>query len=107
MIANWLWRLAFRFFKPTTIIKYFKFFKMNRSAIKDILYGGLTGLMDNNKFYRFSPVGKDYCKWTDEGQAALMEYMQFICAEIAIVEAEELNKLAKKLVIDGLKGDKS
>lgn len=80
---------------------------MDRSAIKDIHYGGLTALMSNPNFFRHSPISKEYSRWTDAGKEALMTYMNFICAEIADVEHAELNKKAKQLVIDGLKGDVS
>jgi len=83
-----------------------KKFNMDKIAIKELLYGGINELAHNKKFYYHSTVGSNYCHWTDEGAQALTEFLNTIAVNIFEAEAAELDKRAKELVINGLKGDK-
>jgi hypothetical protein len=78
---------------------------MERSAIKELMYGGINELMHNHKYYYYSDVGGDYCHWTEEGKAALIEYMNMISYRMMRAEEEDINKRSKDLVMKGLKGD--
>jgi hypothetical protein len=79
--------------------------KMDKQAIKDVMFGGLSELMKNRKYYYFSSVGANYCHFTDDGQKALQEYMNLMGAKLCEAEEAELNQRAKDLVIKGLKGE--
>jgi hypothetical protein len=78
---------------------------MERSAIKELMYGGINELMHNHNYYYYSAVGGDYCHWTEEGKAALIEYMNMISYRMMRAEEEDINKRSKDLVMKGLKGD--
>ena len=51
---------------------------MDKSAVKDLIFGGLHELMKNRKYYYYSTVGQNYSHWTDEGKEALAEYLQIM-----------------------------
>ena len=78
---------------------------MERTAIKELMYGGVNELMHNRKYYYHSAVGGDYSHWTDEGKEALIEYMNMISHRMMRAEEEDINKRSKDLVMKGLKGD--
>jgi hypothetical protein len=78
---------------------------MEKEAIKDILYGGLTELMNNQDFYYRSTAGSDYSKWTEKGSAVMLEYVTSMSRQIHTAEDKLLDKRAKNLVIKGLKGE--
>jgi hypothetical protein len=78
---------------------------MEKQAIKDVMFGGLSEIMKNRKYYYFSSVGVNYCHFTEEGQQALREYMTLMGAKLCEAEEAELNQRAKNLVIKGLKGE--
>jgi len=79
--------------------------KMHKDAIKEVMFGGLSELMKNRKYYYFSSVGSNYCHFTEEGKAALLEYMNLIGAKLCEAEEADLNQRAKDLVVKGLKGE--
>ena len=79
--------------------------KMNKQAVKDLMFGGVTELMRNPNFYYFSSVGSTYCYWTEDGKAALQEYMELMAVKFHEAEQESLNKRAKQMVISSLKGE--
>ena len=77
---------------------------MERAAIKDLTYGGLMELMKNRKYYYFSTIGPTYCHWTEEGEKALIEYMNMVGHTMLEAEEKELDTRAKDIVLRGLKG---
>jgi hypothetical protein len=83
-----------------------KNYKMDSNAIKDLLYGGVRELMNNRTYYYHSSVGQQYSHWTDEGQKALVEYMNLIGYKMIETEEAILNQRAKELVLEGLTGKK-
>ena len=76
---------------------------MDRTAIKDLLYGGMMELMRNRQYYYNSDVNSTYNSWTEEGKAALAEYMTLVAGKMWEAEQVELNSRAKELVIKELK----
>ena len=78
---------------------------MDRKALKDFLYGGITELMKDRQYYYYSTVGPDYCHWTEEGQQALVELMDVISYKMLETENKELNARSKEMVLTGLKGE--
>jgi regulator of sigma D len=77
--------------------------KMDRTAIKDLLYGGMLELMRNRHYYYNSGVNSTYNSWTDEGKAALADYMNLVAGKMWEAEQVELNARAKDLVLKELK----
>lgn len=77
---------------------------MQKTAIKELMYGGINELMQNKRFYYRSSVGRSYSNWTDEGQQALSEFVSEIAHMITEAEEQDLDQRAKQLVIKELKG---
>jgi hypothetical protein len=78
---------------------------MDKQTIKDTLYGGIHEMMHNQKYFYYSSVGHNYCRWTDEGVKALTEYLKLMTPVLITNERELLDKRAKELVLNGLKGE--
>jgi len=78
---------------------------MNKDAIKDLMYGGIRELMQNNTYYYYSSVGVEFCHWTKEGQEALFEYVNLVSQKMIEAENNDLNHRAKRMVLDNLKGE--
>jgi hypothetical protein len=78
---------------------------MDSDSIKELMFGSIKELSKNRKYYYHSTVGINYSHWTDEGNAALSEFMNILVHKMHEVEEAELNKRAKELVIKGLKGE--
>jgi len=81
-----------------------KRFNMEKTALKDLLYGGLTELMNNKEFYYRSSVGANYSHWTEKGTVVMIEYVASMAQQIQTAEDIFLDKRAKELVINGLTG---
>lgn len=77
---------------------------MNKQAVKDLTYGGMLELLNNRNMYYKSSVGKDYSHLTEEGKAAVAEYMDLMAWKILQAEEAELDKRAKEMVLKELKG---
>ena len=78
---------------------------MDRQTTKDVLYGGITALMDNPSYFRKSTVDPKYSEWKEPGVKALNEFMTYMSVQIATVEEETLISKAKELTLKGLKGE--
>lgn len=80
-------------------------YSLKKQAVKDVIYGGLLELMRNERFYYTSTVNHTYNHWTEEGQAALLEFMQANSQMMLASDELELDERAKRMVIDGLKSN--
>ena len=78
-------------------------FNMERKALKDFVYGGLTELMSNDRYYHYSRVGINYSHWTDDGLQALAEYTNVIGHMVIKAQEEDLDRRAKDMVMAELK----
>lgn len=76
---------------------------MQKSAIKDLVYGGLEELLNNRHYYYHSSVGFGYSHFTDEGKVALTEFMDLMAYKIKEAEDADLDRRAKQQVLDQLK----
>jgi hypothetical protein len=76
---------------------------MEKQAVKDLMYGSLTELMQNRRYYYHSSVGAEYCHWTEEGQLVLKQFMSEIIKSIYVANKNELDSRAKELVLKDLK----
>lgn len=79
---------------------------LEKSAMKDLLYGGISEILRNRHYYYHSSVGSEYSHFTDAGKEAMAEYLNIMGAAMIKAEEMSLNKRAKDLVINGLKGEK-
>ena len=76
---------------------------MERQALKEVLYGGIEELMSNPRYYYTSSIGVEYNHWTDQGRAALAEYIELLSYRIKRCQIEEDIKRSKEIVINELK----
>ena len=76
---------------------------MDKQVIKEIMYGGISELMQNKRFYYRSSSGYYYSHWTDEGNKALVEYISHVTAYIYDAEQTSLDNRSKELLLDTLK----
>ena len=79
---------------------------MEKQAIKEIIYGGLSELIHNNHYYYHSSVGSNYCHFTEAGNAALQEFIAHMAVNMHQADEALLDRRAKDLVLKGLKGEK-
>jgi hypothetical protein len=78
---------------------------MDKSAVKDLIFGGIHEMMRNRHYYYHSSVGQSYSYWTEEGQKALAEYMNIMGWKLMEAEEADLRKRAKEMTMNSLKGD--
>ena len=78
---------------------------LEKDAVKDLFYGGITELMNNKEFYYRSGVGADYSHWTEKGSIVLLEFVNSMTKQMHTAEERALDKRAKELVLKGLKGE--
>ena len=83
-----------------------KKYKMDKTAVKDLMFGGIHELMKDRKYYYHSTVGQSYSYWTEEGNKALCEYMNIMGWKLKEAEEADLKERSKQLVLNGLKGEK-
>jgi hypothetical protein len=75
---------------------------MEKTAIKSLIYGGINELIQTEKYYRYSKIGREYCRWTDEGQQVLLEFLSDITFLIYEAEQESLDRRSKEIMLKGL-----
>ena len=75
---------------------------MERRALKEVLYGGIEELMSNSRYYYTSSISVEYNHWTDEGKAALAEYIELLSYRIKRCQIEEDIKRSKEMVLNEL-----
>lgn len=76
---------------------------MEKGAIKDLIYGGLEEILNNSRYYYHSTVGAGYSHLTEEGKIAVTEYMDLMAWKVKEANEVDLDRRAKKQVIDQLK----
>jgi hypothetical protein len=76
---------------------------MEKAAIKDLVYGGLEELVNNRRYYYHSSVVSAYSHLTDDGKAAVVEFMDLMAFKIRECEQADLESRAKQQVLDALK----
>ena len=76
---------------------------MEKAAIKDLIYGGLEEILNNNRYYYHSTIGSNYSHLTDAGKQAVTEFMDIIAWKMREAENQDLNARAKQQVLDQLK----
>jgi hypothetical protein len=77
---------------------------MEKGAIKDLAYGGLEEILNNNRYYYHSSVGASYSHLTDAGKQAVTEFMDMIAWKIKEANEADLDRRAKEMVLKELKG---
>ncbi len=78
--------------------------KMQKGAIKDLVYGGLEEILNNRNYYYNSSVGASYSHLTDSGKEAVIEFMDLMSYKIIEANNADLDRCAKEMVLKELKG---
>lgn len=78
---------------------------MKKAAIKDLIYGGLEEILHNRSLYYHSSVGAGYSHLTDDGKAAIVEFIELMAWKVKEAEEEDLRVRSKELVMKTLKGE--
>jgi hypothetical protein len=76
---------------------------MEKSAIKDLIYGGVEEILNNRRYYYHSSIGMGYSHLTDDGKTAMVEFMNLMAFKIKEAEDADLDRRAKEQVLDALK----
>jgi DNA-binding HxlR family transcriptional regulator len=76
---------------------------MEKSAIKDLIYGGLEELINNQKYYYHSTVGHTYSHLTEKGEDAIVEFMNLMSWKMKEADNADLERRAKEQVLNALK----
>lgn len=85
-------------------MKLAKNYNLAQGADKDKVYGALKEFTRNSRLWRSSPVGREYCHLTKEGEEVIVGMMQDILRTVDILERKALDQRAKEIVFDTLKG---
>ena len=67
------------------------------------VYAGLFEVLKNQRFYYYSKVGPNYCHLTEEGEKAVLAWVNLMAPEMHRLEEEELDERAKKMMWEELK----
>jgi hypothetical protein len=78
---------------------------MDKQSLKDLTVGGILELMRNKNYFYHSAVGANYSHWTEDGTKALVEYMTIMGYKMLEAEEKELDRRAKDIVLNTLRGD--
>lgn len=77
---------------------------MDKQAVKHSLYGGLTELITDKKYYYASSMGAEYSHFTPAGEEAVAELVKLFAWNILQAHNAELDARAKQQVLSALKG---
>jgi 2-oxoglutarate dehydrogenase complex dehydrogenase (E1) component-like enzyme len=78
---------------------------MDKQMIKDMLYGTIREMQDNNRYYYRSTVGVEYSHWRDEGEQQLAQMIKLISARVDQIERDSLRAASQKMLLDELGKD--
>ena len=67
------------------------------------VYAGLFEILKDQKLYYHSKVGADYCHLTDEGEKAVIAWVNMMGPQMHKVHQSEIEARAKQLVWEELK----
>jgi hypothetical protein len=88
-------------FSGSAALQEVKRFKMDKEAIKDLVYGGLEEIVNNRRYYYHSTAS--YSHFTDQGKQAVGEFLDVMAFKIREAENTDLDRRAKQQVLDSLK----
>ena len=75
---------------------------MDRHVVKDLIYGGISELMQDKRYFYNSTISSYYCYWTEDGERAIIEFLTLMASSMAAADQAQLDTRAKELVMDGL-----
>ena len=75
---------------------------MNK-VLPNQVYAGIHEILKDQRLYYHSKVGHDYCHLTEDGEKAVLAWINLMGPEMIKLSQIELDARAKQLVIDELK----
>jgi hypothetical protein len=75
---------------------------MNK-VLPNQVYAGILEILKDQRLYHHSRVGPEYCHLTEEGEKAVVSWIELVGYKMLKVQEAELDARAKKLVWDELK----
>ena len=67
------------------------------------VYVGLLEILKDSKYYYHSRVGADYCHLTEDGKAAVLDYIDQVAPYMIKKDQQAIEALAKQMVWEELK----
>lgn len=80
-----------------------KKFNLMRSMNKDVVYGSLLELSQNQRVWHESSVSPEYSKLTDEGKEAIIHVIEEMFRGLQTIQKRELAEEAKRQTLEALK----
>tara|TARA_S200002703_G_scaffold113027_2_gene98531 strand:- start:677 stop:922 length:246 start_codon:yes stop_codon:yes gene_type:complete len=77
---------------------------MDKKFLKDVTYGSLLEIVSNRDYYYYSPVGKEYSHFSDEGEQAIIDFAKIIAYNMLEVRDTEDEQRSRDIVLNELKG---
>ncbi len=81
-----------------------KNYKLAQEANRGTVYGAMLEITKNPRLWRSSPVGREYCHFTEEGREVIADLMQDILRTVDALDRKVVDQRAKEITIDILKG---
>ena len=79
-------------------------FDIRRSMHKDMLYGSLLELSQNQRVWHESSVSPEYSHLTEDGKAAIIHVVEELFRGLQTVHKQEIEEEAKRQTLESLKG---
>ena len=77
---------------------------MDKDTIQKAMYGAISELLEDTRYYYFSEVAQQYCELTTKGQQAVVDLVEEFAYNIVQAKRAEDIERSKKIVLDELKG---
>lgn len=81
-----------------------KKFNLMRSMNKDVVYGALLELSQNQKVWHESSVSPEYSHLTDDGKEAIIHVIEEMFRGLQTIQKREIADEAKRQTLESLKG---
>ena len=85
-------------------MKLAKNYKLAQEANKGTVYGAMLEITKNPRLWRSSPVGREYCHFTEEGREVIADLMQDLLRTVDALDRKVVDQRAKDIVFETLKG---
>ena len=82
-----------------------KNYKLAQDANRSTIYGAMLEITKNPRLWRSSPVGREYCHFTDEGKEVIVDLMQDLLRTVDTLDRKVVDQRAKDIVFETLKGN--
>jgi hypothetical protein len=78
-------------------------YDLRRSMHKDMLYGSLLELSQNNKVWHESSVSPEYSHLTEDGKKAIIHVVEELFRGLQTIHKQEVKEAAMQQTMDSLK----